>query len=70
MTQIMDLLLLLAPEIQEAILFLALVAVVRDPITEWDLRSVAAESNWKNQLHALGSTSLEATSETVEFAVK
>jgi len=47
-TQIMDLR-LLAPDIQEDILFLPLVHQGRDPITECDLRLVVAELNWAAQ---------------------
>ena len=42
-------LLLLAPEIQEAVLDLPLVTG-RDPITERQLRPIAAESDWNKQL--------------------
>ena len=48
-TQITNLL-LLAPEIQEAILNLPLVTDERDPITERQLRPVAAEPDWNRQL--------------------
>ena len=47
-TQIMNLL-LLAPEIQEAILELPLVRGGRDPITERTLRSAVREWNWSIQ---------------------
>jgi hypothetical protein len=43
-------LLLLAPEIQEAILDLPMVITGRDPITERQLRPIAAEPDWENQL--------------------
>ena len=48
-TQITNLL-LLAPEIQDAILSLSLVTNGRDPITERQLRPVAAEPDWNKQL--------------------
>lgn len=48
LTQIMNLL-LLAPDIQEAVLFLPRVRRGRDPITETDLRSVAAIPHWPSQ---------------------
>jgi len=48
MTQIMNLT-RLAADIQEAVLFLAPVVKGRDPITERDLRPVAAELNWTKQ---------------------
>jgi hypothetical protein len=47
-TQIMNLL-HLAPDIQEAILFLPRITRGRDPITERDLRPIAAEVNWTRQ---------------------
>jgi hypothetical protein len=47
-TQIMNLL-HLAPSIQEEILFLPRVTNGRDPITERDLRAVAAETDWGRQ---------------------
>jgi len=47
-TQIMNLL-HLAPDIQEALLFLPRVAEGRDPITERDLRPIAAEMDWDRQ---------------------
>ncbi|MCC6427341.1 MAG: hypothetical protein IT435_11040 [Phycisphaerales bacterium] len=47
-TQIMNLL-HLAPDIQEAILFLPRVEEGRDPITERDLRPVAALVDWRKQ---------------------
>ncbi len=40
---------LLAPEIQEAILFLPRVSSGRDPITERQLRPIAAEPDWSRQ---------------------
>ena len=49
MTQIMNLL-HLAPDIQEEILHLPPVAEGRDPVTERDLRPIAAEINWGVQL--------------------
>ena len=48
MTQIMNLL-HLAPDIQEEILFMAPVTDGRDPVTERDLRPIAAESLWTRQ---------------------
>ena len=48
MTQIMNLL-HLAPDIQEQILDLPAVPKGRDPITERDLRPIAAASAWKKQ---------------------
>jgi hypothetical protein len=48
MTQIMNLL-HLAPDIQEAILFLPRVKSGRDPITERELRSLAAMPDWRKQ---------------------
>lgn len=47
-TQIMNLL-LLAPEIQEAILFLPLTMQGHDPILEPMLRPIAAEPDWRQQ---------------------
>ncbi len=47
-TQIMNLL-SLAPDIQEAILHLPTVEHGRDPITERELRPIAAEINWARQ---------------------
>ena len=47
-TQIMNLL-NLAPDIQEAILFLPPVECGRDPFTERDLRPIAAASDWREQ---------------------
>ncbi len=48
MTQIMNLT-LLAPDIQEAVLFLTPVVKGRDPVTEHDLRPITAEFNWIKQ---------------------
>ncbi|MDA1014115.1 MAG: hypothetical protein O3A00_06630 [Planctomycetota bacterium] len=48
MTQIMNLL-HLAPEIQEAILFLPRVNFGRDPITERELRPLVALPDWRKQ---------------------
>ncbi len=48
MTQIMNLL-LLAPDIQEALLFLPRVEQGKDPITERDLRPVVREIGWERQ---------------------
>lgn len=47
-TQIMNLL-HLAPDIQEAVLHLPLVAHGRDPITEHDLRAVTSRVEWRAQ---------------------
>ncbi len=49
MTQIASLL-LLAPEIQEAILDLPPVTNGRDPVSERQLRPIVAEPNWDQQL--------------------
>ena len=49
MTQIMNLL-LLAPEIQEAILTMPPVIRGRDPVSERMLRRIVAEPNWQVQL--------------------
>jgi hypothetical protein len=49
-TQIMNLL-NLAPEIQEALLFLPTVEAGRDPVKEWQVRPVAAEVVWARQQH-------------------
>ena len=48
MTQIMNLL-LLAPEIQEAILDLPTFINGRDPVSERALRRIVAEADWKQQ---------------------
>lgn len=48
MTQIMNLL-HLAPDIQEAILFLPEVTEGRDPVTERGLRAICAEVDWGRQ---------------------
>lgn len=47
-TQIMNLL-SLAPDIQEAILFLPRTVQGRDPITERDIRQIVAEMDWNKQ---------------------
>jgi hypothetical protein len=39
----------LAPDIQEALLFLPRVAAGKDPITERDLRPIAATADWNRQ---------------------
>ena len=49
MSQILGLL-LLAPEIQEAIVNLPAVTEGRDPVSERQLRPIAAESEWNKQL--------------------
>lgn len=48
MTQIMNLL-CLAPEIQEALLFLPLTVKGRDPIREKHVRPIAARLDWREQ---------------------
>jgi hypothetical protein len=48
MTQIMNMT-RLATDIQEAVLFLTPVVRGRDPVTERDLRPIAAEFNWTKQ---------------------
>ena len=53
MSQIMDLL-HLAPDIQEALLFLPRTQRGRDPITEHDLRPIAAIADWERQREAWG----------------
>lgn len=47
-TQIMNLL-QLAPDIQEALLFLPRIERGREPIQEWRLRSIASVSDWRKQ---------------------
>ena len=47
-TQVMNLL-HLAPDIQEAILFLPPIEYGRDPIKEWQLRPIAAVPDWGKQ---------------------
>ena len=47
-TQVMNLL-MLAPDIQEALLFLPPVQAGRDPLKEWQVRPVAAEPLWSEQ---------------------
>jgi len=47
-TQIMNLL-NLAPDIQEAILFLPPMGAGKDPIKEWEVRPIAATPVWRNQ---------------------
>ena len=49
MTQVMNLL-LLAPAIQEVLLGMPLVTNGRDPVTERQLRPIAAEPDWNKQL--------------------
>ncbi len=49
MTQILNLL-HLAPQIQETLLFLPRVEQGRDPITERDLRTIAAITDWQEQV--------------------
>lgn len=48
LTQIMNLL-VLAPDIQEQILFLPPVTNGRDPVKEWQLRAISAEPRWTKQ---------------------
>lgn len=48
MTQVLNLL-LLAPDVQEAVLNLPQTARGRDPIAETDLRPIAAEVDWRGQ---------------------
>lgn len=52
LTQIMNLL-NLAPDIQEALLFLPLVERGREPIKEWMVRPVCRESRWSVQRSVL-----------------
>ena len=59
-TQIMDLL-LLAPEIQEEILFLPVVGKRKDRITERQLRVITSESDWFIQLHLFLSLGFRAS---------
>jgi hypothetical protein len=47
-TQAMNLL-MLAPDLQEAILFLPPVEEGRDPVKEWQVRPIAAEPLWSEQ---------------------
>jgi hypothetical protein len=47
-TQIMNLL-NLAPDIQEALLFLPVVEVGRDPVREWEVRLMVVEPMWPAQ---------------------
>src|SRR4051812_32493038 len=47
-TQIMNLL-MLAPDIQEQILFLPEVEAGHDPVLEWQVRPIAAETSWGTQ---------------------
>ena len=51
LTQIMNLL-NLAPDIQEALLFLPRVERGEDPVTERELRVIAAEPDWRKQRRA------------------
>ncbi len=51
-TQVMDLL-LLAPEIQEQILFLTPAEKAKDSITERSLRRITAKSSWDTQANIL-----------------
>jgi hypothetical protein len=47
-TQIVNLA-FLAPDIQEALLFLPPVKKGRDPVKEWQVRPIAAEPDWRRQ---------------------
>ena len=47
-TQVMNLL-MLAPDLQEALLFLPEVEAGRDPVKEWQMRPIAAEPVWTKQ---------------------
>jgi hypothetical protein len=47
-TQIMNLL-NLAPDIQEQILFLPVVTEGHDPVKEWEVRPIAAQTRWAKQ---------------------
>ena len=47
-TQVMNLL-MLAPDLQEKLLFLPLVEDGRDPVKEWQVRPIAAEPVWGKQ---------------------
>ena len=47
-TQVMNLL-CLAPDVQEALLFLPLTLSGRDAVKEWQVRPIAAEANWEVQ---------------------
>ena len=51
LTQVMNLT-LLAPDLQEALLFLPPVRGGRDPVKEWQVRPVAAEPVWADQRRA------------------
>jgi len=51
LTQVMNLT-LLAPDLQEALLFLPPIAAGRDPVKEWQVRPVAAEPVWADQRRA------------------
>jgi len=51
LTQVMNLL-NLAPDTQEAVLFLPRVEHGRDPVTEQDLRPIVATANWRKQRRA------------------
>lgn len=48
LTQIMNML-LLAPDIQEELLFLPRTIAGRHPVTEHDMRGIAAVPDWRNQ---------------------
>jgi hypothetical protein len=48
MTQIMNLR-FLAPDIQEALLFLPLTESGRDRVKEWEIRPIAATADWRRQ---------------------
>jgi hypothetical protein len=59
-TQIMNLL-LLAPDIQEQILFLPPIVSGDDPIGERDIRPIVAHAEWKNQRNLWHQLNLQRT---------
>ena len=59
-TQIMNLL-NLAPDIQEALLFLPAVEAGRDPVNEWQVRPLAADPIWTRQRQLLALTDVFAS---------
>jgi hypothetical protein len=61
-TQIMNLL-MLAPDLQERILFLPLVERGRDPLKEWQVRSVAKLPSWAEQRRRWRESGLPTTPE-------
>jgi len=68
-TQIMNLL-HLAPDLQEAVLHLPPVRAGRDPITEHDLRPIAAEVHWEAQRRLWRGTYQTLEPETTSVAPK